>query len=383
MKMRGTSIVFTTRTSTWSRWMARRSSAASPSAPRARFRSTANWRTSINFCRRGYRYCEIRLLNVARDHRTGNVLPGLIAGAWNYATERGFDAALISATTRQLKLYQHIGFVPFGPLVGTCEAPFQPMYLTAEAFRDGARRISSLFPAARGEVVNLSTGPVAIHAEVAAAFAASPQSHRSRGFDEELRALKASLCALVNARYVEVLLGSATLGNDAVAAQLSLLGTHGVVVSNGEFGERLADHASRARLDFEHVKFEWGAPFDLAAIAERPFDWLWIAACETSTGVLNDVAALEAICHSRGAKLCVDAVSAIGAVPLDLSNVWLATGASGKALASYPGLALVFHREPIGVSARTPSLSRPRHLRSRRRSVHALVESGAGAARRG
>ena len=155
-------------------------------------------------------------------------------------------------------------------------------------------------------------------------------------------------------RYVEVLLGSATLGNDAVAAQLSLLGTHGVVVSNGEFGERLADHASRARLDFEHVKFEWGAPFDIAAIAERPFDWLWIAACETSTGVLNDVAALEAICDSRGAKLCVDAVSAIGAVPLDLSNVWLATGASGKALASYPGLALVFHREPIAVSGVLP-----------------------------
>src|SRR3954464_5429036 len=302
----------------------------------------------------GYRYCEIRLLNVAREHRTASVLPGLLAGVWKYATERGFNAAVISATTRQLKLYQHIGFVPFGPLVGTSEAPFQPMYLTAEAFRDGAKKISSFFPAARGEVVNLSTGPVAIHADVAAAFAAPPQSHRSTGFEEELRALKASLCALVNAHWVEVLLGSATLGNDAVAAQLSLLGTHGVVVSNGEFGERLADHASRSQLHFEHVKFEWGAPFDLAAIAERTFDWLWIAACETSTGVLNDVAALETICDARGAKLCVDAVSAIGAVPLDLANVWLATGASGKALASYPGLALVFHREPIAVSAKLP-----------------------------
>ena len=302
----------------------------------------------------GYRYCEIRLLNVARDHRTGNVLPGLLAGAWSYATERGFDAAVISATTRQLKLYEHLGFVPFGPLVGTCEAPFQPMYLTVDAFREGRRNISSLFPAARGELVNLSTGPVAINADVVAAFGALPQSHRSPGFDEELRALKASLCALVNAPYVEVLLGSATLGNDAVAAQLSLLGTHGIVISNGEFGERLADHASRTRLDFEHVKLEWGEPFDVAAIAERPFDWIWITGCETSTGVLNDVAALEAICDSRGAKLCVDAVSAIGAVPFDLSNVWLATGASGKALASYPGLALVFHRDIIGVSGVLP-----------------------------
>jgi len=305
----------------------------------------------------GHRYCEIRLLNVAREHRTGNVLPGLLGGVWSYATERGFDAAVISATTRQLKLYEHIGFIPFGPLVGTSDAPFQPMYLTAEAFREGAKKISSLFPAARGELVNLSTGPVAVHADVAAAFAAPPQSHRSAGFADELRALKTSLRSLVNTNHVEVLLGSATLGNDAVAAQLSLLGTHGVVVSNGEFGERLADHASRAQLNFEHLKFEWGAPLDLAAIADRTFDWLWITACETSTGVLNDVAGLQAICDSRGAKLCVDAVSAIGAVPLDLSKIWLATGASGKALASYPGLALVFHREPIA-----PSDFLPRYL---------------------
>jgi aspartate aminotransferase-like enzyme len=46
-------------------------------------------------------------------------------------------------------------------------------------------------------------------------------------------------------------------------------------------------------------------------------------------------------------RLCVDAVSAIGAVPLDLSKVWLATGASGKALASYPGLSFVFHNHDI------------------------------------
>jgi aspartate aminotransferase-like enzyme/N-acyl-L-homoserine lactone synthetase len=302
----------------------------------------------------GYRYCEIRLLSVAKEHRTGNVLPGLLAGVWDYATERGFDAAVISATTRQLKLYRHIGFVPFGPLVGTVEAPFQPMYLTIDAFREKAQEISSLFPAARGQVTNLHTGPVAIHPDVVAAFGAAPRSHRSSAFDEELHRLKTALCALVNARYVEVLLGSATLGNDTVAAQLSLLGTHGIVVSNGEFGERLADHASRARLDFEHVRFEWGEAIDIDAIAARDFDWVWVVACETSTGVLNDVAAIQAICRSRNAKLCIDAVSAIGAVPLDLSEAWFATGASGKALASYPGLALVFHQQPIAVNDTIP-----------------------------
>jgi hypothetical protein len=58
----------------------------------------------------------------------------------------GFDLALISGTTRQLKLYEHLGFVPFGPLVGTPEALFQPMMLTLERF---APRAPQLFRAGR------------------------------------------------------------------------------------------------------------------------------------------------------------------------------------------------------------------------------------------
>jgi aspartate aminotransferase-like enzyme len=302
----------------------------------------------------GHRFCEIRLLSVLKQHRRGNVLPGLITGAWNHAMAAGYDGALISGTTRQLKLYAHLGFVPFGPLVGTAEAAFQPMYVTTSGFTASAQTISSLPPGPRGEFANLLTGPVAIHDEVVAAFTAPPQSHRSAAFEKELRDLRGSLCALVNAAQVEVLLGSGTLANDAVAAQLSLLGTRGLVLSNGEFGERLADHAARAGLDFEHVRFGWGTPMDLSALDGRHFDWIWAVACETSAGVLNDVGALALLCQRRQVKLCVDAVSAIGAVPLDLSPVWLATGASGKALASYPGLSLVFHQHPIGVSDALP-----------------------------
>jgi aspartate aminotransferase-like enzyme len=303
---------------------------------------------------RGYHYCEIRLLSVASEHRTGNVLPGLISAMWYHAKAAGFDAALISGTTRQLKLYAHIGFIPFGPLVGTAGASFQPMYLTEAAFQESARTISSLPPGARGEMANLLTGPVAIHPEVVAAFGGQPQSHRAPAFGDDLQWLQSKLCALVHAAHVQVLLGSGTLANDAVAAQLSLLGGRGLVISNGEFGERLADHASRARLNYEHLPFAWGEPVDFGAVAHRQYDWLWMVACETSTGVSNDVGAAGRLCRARDAKLCIDAVSAIGAMPLDLGDAWLATGASGKALASYPGLSFVFHQGPIGVSDAMP-----------------------------
>jgi aspartate aminotransferase-like enzyme len=142
-------------------------------------------------------------------------------------------------------------------------------------------------------------------------------------------------------------MGSGTLANDVIAGQLLLLGGRGLVLSNGEFGDRLIDHAQRFKLDFEAVQFQWGKPFDLTAVrnklAGQHFAWLWCSHCETSTGVLNDLATLKAVCAEQDTKLCLDCISSIGAVPTDLSGVYLASCASGKALRAYPGLSMVFH----------------------------------------
>ena len=293
----------------------------------------------------GRKPCEVRLLAIDDAYRKGPVLPGLLSMVWEIARARDFDCAVISATTRQLKLYGHLGFTPFGPLVGTAEAPFQPMIATLETFRDHAGDTRSLLPAMRGEVVNLLPGPVALHRDVVTAFEGVPRSHRSGEFLSQMTSVREGLCTLTRARDVQVLLGSGTLANDVIAAQLSLLDGRGVVVSNGEFGERLADHAARMRLVHEHIRFGWGESVEMARVrpALAGATWLWATACETSTGVINDVAALGALCVDHGVKFCLDAVSALGAVPLDLSNVFLASGASGKALGAYPGLSMVFH----------------------------------------
>jgi hypothetical protein len=86
--------------------------------------------------------CELRLLAVDKPDRAGRLLPSLLDYVWRYCVGEGFDLALISGITRQLKLYRHLGFEPFGPLVGTPDARFQPMMLTLERF---APRADSLF----------------------------------------------------------------------------------------------------------------------------------------------------------------------------------------------------------------------------------------------
>ena len=168
----------------------------------------------------------------------------------------------------------------------------------------------------------------------------------------EFKATRQLLCNLVKARSVEILLGSGSLANDVVAGQISLLKQRGLILSNGEFGERLVDHARRWGLDFDVLRLDWGAVFDPAQIrarvaANREIGWIWGVHCETSTGVLNDLPFLQQICLEAKIKLCLDCISSIGTVPVDLSQVHLATCVSGKGLGAFPGLSMVFYNHDL------------------------------------
>jgi len=302
----------------------------------------------------GRSVCEIRLLAVEPDHRNGIVLDGLMKAAADLSFSKSHNLWIISGSSRQLKLYRHLGFVPFGPVVGTSEAAFQPMYLTLERFEEtGPTHILEanclLKPAVK---VNLLPGPVGLREGVLQSAAQEPVPHRSARFHAEVDRVKNFLCSMVGAKQMEILLGSGTLANDVIAGQLSLLPGRGLILSNGEFGERLLDHATRFNLAFDSIQKKWGEVFDEASIrsAIRRFpnaEWLWAVHCETSTGVLNDLASLKRLCAARGLRLCLDCISTIGIVPLDLSGVYLASGVSGKGLAALPGLSMVFYNHAV------------------------------------
>ena len=322
---------------------------------------------------RGRTICEIRLLALEkkfRGARGGQILQGILALLWQHGVEKGYDLAIISGTTRQFKLYQHLGFVPFGPVVGAGEAQFQPMYVTLETFEVTAREFLRSSPARsfQPSAVNFLPGPVAIRREVRRAFEQAPESHRGDSFKKDFQSARQILCELVRAKNVGLFMGSGTLANDVIAAQLSVLGGHGLILGNGEFGERLMDQAWRFNLKFDALKFDWGKPLDLAMVEQKyfttpaeirgkptgskksaignrqtPIDWLWCTHCETSTGLLADLPKLKELCARHGTKLCLDGISTIGTMPVDLTGVYLASGSSGKGLRAYPGLSMVFY----------------------------------------
>jgi aspartate aminotransferase-like enzyme len=312
----------------------------------------------------GRKICEIRLLALEKKYRGtrgGQVLQGILALLWQHGIEQGYDLAIISGTTRQEKLYRHLGFIPFGPVVGTGDALFQPMYITLETFESAAREFlrSSPTRAFQPTMVNFLPGPVAIHRLVKRAFEQTPESHRADAFVADFQSTKDQLRSLTKARHVEIMVGSGTLANDTVAAQLSLEPGPVLILSNGEFGGRLLDHARRWKLEFDALEFPWGEPFDLAAVKQRVSRkpaprWLWCTHCETSTGVLNQLEALKASCAEKNIRLCLDIISSIGTLPLDLTGVHFASASSGKGLRAYPGLGIVFYNHEIQPAATLP-----------------------------
>src|SRR5581483_12139605 len=156
----------------------------------------------------GRTICEIRLLAIEKKFRGAQVLQGILALLWQHGIERGYDLAVISGTTRQFRLYQHLGFIPFGPVVGTGDAQFQPMYVTLETFESTAREFlrSSVARSFQPSAVNFLPGPVAVRREVRRAFETAPESHRADVFLKDFQSAKNILTELVRARNVELFL---------------------------------------------------------------------------------------------------------------------------------------------------------------------------------
>lgn len=305
----------------------------------------------------GRKVCEIRLLAVKPEARNGIIFKNLMQKTAEYCLGQGYDLAVISGTLRQLKLYKHIGFIPFGPIVGTKEAPYQPMYLTLEAFRETLSRFGNeakvLFEDISGKMeqkksVTLLPGPVEMHKSVMDAIVGPAISTRAEGFVDSFLRVKMKLLEMSKAKGVEIFLGSGTLANDVMVGQLSLLNLKGLVISDGEFGERLIDHAERWRLDFDVIRKEWGQRVEKQEVEkkldeDKKIKWVLFAHCETSTGVLHDLDGIVSICKKRGVKVAVDCISSLATVPIHLNNVDYATSLSGKAIGAYPGLSFVFY----------------------------------------
>jgi aspartate aminotransferase-like enzyme len=304
------------------------------------------------------RPAEMRLLAIHSEERGRTVLAGLLWQAYSFAVADGFSHLLISAIVEREPMYRKLGFHPLGPAVPEGSASFIPMVMAIGEQAMSNRRQVGLYErhwnrtGVVSDPVSLLPGPVCIHPRVAAAFASPPVSHRSPAFIERFETVRSLLNGLLSGTEAALFTGSGTIANDAVAANLKAIfgDAKGLVISNGEFGERIGNQAARADLKFDHLRFGWGGSWPFAPI-ENAFDrkpaWVWAVQLETSTGVLNDTETLLALAHDGGCAVALDSVSSVGAVPIARGG-WtplMVSGVSGKSLGAYAGLAFVYLSE--------------------------------------
>jgi aspartate aminotransferase-like enzyme len=195
----------------------------------------------------------------------------------------------------------------------------------------------------------LTPGPTPVPPEVLAALAEPVIHHRARDYRDIYERSLARLAEVYRTRNdVLMFTTSGTGAFESAVANLTSPGDRQLVLSAGNFGERWAGLATAFGADLVHVRLDWGEspdPDELrSALAQAgEVRVVYLTHSETSTGVVCDVQALAAVAKEAGALVVVDAVSSLGAVPLETDGWELDVVVSGsqKALMTPPGVAFV------------------------------------------
>ncbi len=203
----------------------------------------------------------------------------------------------------------------------------------------------------------LNPGPVTLTERVRRSLLQPDLCHRESEFfdlQDEARERLLTVYELDPKLWAAVLItGSGTAAVESMVAALVPERGRLLIVENGVYGERIAQICAQYRIAHERLSGDWMQAPDLDAVAARlgsagamPFTHLAVVHHETTTGRLNDLQALGAICRARGVQLLVDGVSSFGAESLDFGDSGLAAVAAtaNKCLHGVPGVSFVIVR---------------------------------------
>lgn len=192
-------------------------------------------------------------------------------------------------------------------------------------------------------------GPVWVRPEVLAAMTRPMVGHRSGEFRALMARIFPDLKALF--RTTQHAFVASCSGTGLLEAAIVNCVPRSVLVTTcGAFSERWLSIANRLGLEADRLEFEWGAAVDPARLADHltsrhhRYDAVTITHNETSTGVINDVAALAKVVrdHSPETLVLVDAVSSLASAPLEF-DAWgldVCVASSQKGIGVPPGAAV-------------------------------------------
>jgi alanine-glyoxylate transaminase/serine-glyoxylate transaminase/serine-pyruvate transaminase len=201
--------------------------------------------------------------------------------------------------------------------------------------------------------VLMGPGPSDTHPRVLQALAKGTIGHLDPYYLEVMNGLQEMLRGLFRTKnpMTMAISGTGSAGMETTVVNLIEPGDEMVVCINGVFGARMAEVAERAGAKVTKVQRPWGEVFEpgdlAAALAGKP-KVVGIVMAETSTGAWQPLEEISQAVHAAGGLLLVDAVTALGGVPVEVDAWQIDAIYSGtqKCLSCPPGLS------PVSLSPR-------------------------------
>jgi aspartate aminotransferase-like enzyme len=195
----------------------------------------------------------------------------------------------------------------------------------------------------------LTPGPTPVPERISLRMARPIVHHRSPEFEAVFARVREGLGWLFQTKQdVLVFAASGTGTMEASFVNFLRKGDAAVVVDGGKFGERWGKLAKAYGVNAVTLKCEWGHPVDPGAVEkalrENPqAKAVYVQANESSTGVYHPIRELAQATGRTGAILVVDAISALGAMPLPMDEwgIDVLLSAGHKALGLPPGIAFL------------------------------------------
>lgn len=195
----------------------------------------------------------------------------------------------------------------------------------------------------------LAPGPVQLHPEVQKILSLPMIHHRTPEFDQILKSVLSDLKTLfATNEKVFILTSTGSGGMEALLINVIKPQSKVLTIVSGKFGERWAEMAELYGANVHRLNVAWGSavnPNDVKKFLDENPDTeiVMTQACETSTATVHPIQELSNIVASTKALFLVDAITALGAMPLPMDQ-WQIDGlvaGSQKAIMLPTGLSLI------------------------------------------
>lgn len=195
-------------------------------------------------------------------------------------------------------------------------------------------------------------GPVLTDERIKKAALVPDICHRRPDFENVYEEVRKKLIRLFRgteeAHTAVVVSGSGTSSNETVLSSVVEEGKKVLLITNGEFGNRLKGIIECYGLGLNLLEFAWAEYPDLERIEEelrsdKDISLVSMVFHETSTGMINPVHEVGILAKKYGKMYHVDTISAIGGEDVNVvrDNIDFCTGVPNKAVGGQPGVSFI------------------------------------------